>query len=170
MLKAKNYQLEARAGFTIVELLVAIALFSIAVSVAAGGFVRALRTQRQLVSLITANSNASLAIEEIARELRTGYGFECAGVGATCEELAFNGATGEAIAYRKNGTALERQAGGSWQPLTASNVDVRSLSFIIVATPGFPERVTIAMGVGSKTIGLETVSTNIQTTISSRAL
>ncbi len=62
-------------GFTLIELLVAIALFSIIVSVAVGGFVNALRTQRQITSLISAQSNAGLAIEQAAREIRTGYLF-----------------------------------------------------------------------------------------------
>ncbi len=53
----KKYKAGSRAGFTLVELLVAIALFSIAVSVAVGGFVRVLRTQRQIVALIAANSS-----------------------------------------------------------------------------------------------------------------
>ena len=64
-----------RAGFTLVELLVAIALFSILVSVAAGGFVNALRSERQAASMMAAQSNVSIALEEMTREMRTGYLF-----------------------------------------------------------------------------------------------
>ncbi len=61
-----------RKGFTIVELLVAIALFSILVTIGVGGFVNALHTQRQVAGLLAAESNASVTLEQMAREIRTG--------------------------------------------------------------------------------------------------
>jgi prepilin-type N-terminal cleavage/methylation domain-containing protein len=69
-----------RSGFTLVELLVAIALFSIVVVIASSGFVSALRTQRQVASLISTQSNMTLVLEQMAREVRTGYLF--------CHELS----------------------------------------------------------------------------------
>ena len=63
------------AGFTLVELLVTIALFSIIVSIAAGGFVRALRSEREVSAMILSESNVSIALEEMTREMRTGYLF-----------------------------------------------------------------------------------------------
>ena len=62
-------------GFTLVEVLVAIGLFSIVVAIGMGGFVQALRTQREIAALISAQSNASVALEQMAREIRTGYLF-----------------------------------------------------------------------------------------------
>ena len=67
----------SRSAFTLVEMLVAIALFSVVVSIAVGGFTRALRTQRQVIALIAANSNMSLALEQMAREMRTSINFSC---------------------------------------------------------------------------------------------
>ena len=64
-----------RMGFTLVEVLVAIGVFSIVVAIATGGFVSSLRTERQVASLISAQSNASLVLEQMAREVRTGYLF-----------------------------------------------------------------------------------------------
>lgn len=63
------------SGFTLIELLIAIALFSIVVEIAASGFVNALRTQRQISSLISAESNVTLVLEQMSREVRTGYLF-----------------------------------------------------------------------------------------------
>jgi prepilin-type N-terminal cleavage/methylation domain-containing protein len=63
------------SGFTLVELLVAIALFSILVSIAAGGFVRALRSEREVSAMMSAESNVGIALEEMTREMRTGYLF-----------------------------------------------------------------------------------------------
>ena len=56
-------------GFTLVELLVAIGIFSILMAVGVGGFVHALHTQREVAALIATQSNASIALEQMARDL-----------------------------------------------------------------------------------------------------
>lgn len=160
--------MKKREGFTIVELLVAITLFSIAVSVAIGGFVRALRTQRQLVALIAANSNASLAIEQMAREIRTGTDFVCIGGSIGCSELKFNNANGESVTYRELNGGLERAVSNNFSQVTASNVEIRYLSFILFGSNQYPPRITVNIGVGGKNSELQNMVTNIQTTISSR--
>lgn len=66
-------------AFTLIEVLIAIGVFSILVVVGVGGFTNALRTQREVAGLIAAQSNASVALEQMAREIRTGYLF-CNGV------------------------------------------------------------------------------------------
>ncbi|HVM76657.1 MAG TPA: type II secretion system protein [Candidatus Paceibacterota bacterium] len=65
----------SQKGFTLVETIIAMGLFSILVAIAVGGFINALRTQRQVGDLIAAQSTVSLAIEQMAREARTGYLF-----------------------------------------------------------------------------------------------
>lgn len=64
-----------KRGFTLIELLVAIGVFSILVAIGIGGFARALHTQREVAALIASQSNVSLALEQVAREIRTGYLF-----------------------------------------------------------------------------------------------
>ena len=62
-------------AFTLVELLVAMSLFLILIGIATSGFIRVLRTQRAIVELMTINDNAVLTLEQMAREIRTGYHF-----------------------------------------------------------------------------------------------
>jgi prepilin-type N-terminal cleavage/methylation domain-containing protein len=64
-----------KKGFTLIEMLVTVGLFAIIVTIAVGGFVNAERTQRQVASLISAQSNVSLALEQMSRDIRTGYLF-----------------------------------------------------------------------------------------------
>ncbi len=64
-----------KKGFTLVELLITVGLFVIIITIAVGGFTNAVRTERQVSLLISAQSNVSLVLEQMSREIRTGYLF-----------------------------------------------------------------------------------------------
>jgi prepilin-type N-terminal cleavage/methylation domain-containing protein len=64
-----------KQGFTLIEMLVTVGLFTIIIAIAVGGFTNAMRTQQEVASLISAQSNVSLALEQITRQVRTGYLF-----------------------------------------------------------------------------------------------
>ena len=75
MIKIKRNNIFQLKGFTMIELLVAMSIFIIFTSIAAGGFINILRNQRVVLALMTANDNIGLTIEQMAREIRTGYNF-----------------------------------------------------------------------------------------------
>lgn len=175
-LRSKCCVLGSRDSFTIVELLVSIGLFSVIISIAIGGFVRALRAQRQIVALINANSNISLVVEQMVREIRTGYNF-CPG-DAPCENstLNFSDAKGDPVTY-----TLEPSENGLYEvikrndaQITADNVNVHYLNFTRLPEAdrvSFPERITLNIGISPTAASAPVVSdivTNIQTTISAR--
>src|SRR5260221_302855 len=81
-----------RRGFTVMELLIAMALFSVVISIAVGGIVISLRGQRELAELIAADNDVSLALEQMAREVRTGFAF-CRG-GSYCASFIAAGSCG----------------------------------------------------------------------------
>lgn len=162
-------------GFTLIETLVAIGLFSIVVSIAAGGFVRAFRTQSQILDLIAANGNASLAIEQIAREIRTGVDFKCEN---DCTFLTFVNANGERVEYEKldiegRNAIAKRTENGDAKPVTADNVSVEYLLFYLqgelVGDEAAP-RITISIGIAPAAEESNIVVTRIQTTVSARQL
>lgn len=167
----------AANGFTVVELLVAIGLFSVAVAIAAGGLITAMRAERQVVGLIAANSNVSLVLEQVARELRTGFDFCVNGLSCPLEaggmtaELSFRNARGEVVTYRREGEAVVRGVDGTFSVLTAGNVSVRHLMFRIAGyVPGvdLQPRITITIGVGTTERGAAGTTVTLQTTVSSR--
>ena len=82
-----------KKGFTLIEMLVTVGLFTIIITIAVGGFTNAIRTQRQVSSLIAAQSNVSLALEQMTRTIRTGYLF-CNTVGNT-QAAAGNNPSGD---------------------------------------------------------------------------
>ncbi len=153
--------MKLKKGFTLIELLVAIAVFSIVVAIGVGGFVHALRTQREVAALIATETNASTALEQMAREIRTGELFctnagsdpgtpatqnaACApvnGMGCsingtvwTCNSiLDFYNSDGNNVDYELNNGSLGRSQDGidgDFTPLTSNNVNVVSTTFII---------------------------------------
>ncbi|MEK7212590.1 MAG: type II secretion system protein [Patescibacteria group bacterium] len=181
LLKAKSYKLKASRGFTLIELLVAIGVFSVVVSIAVGGFVSALRSQRQAAALLAANSNVSLTIEQMAREIRTGFDF-CRSQACAAGQLIFKNARQETVLYCLAGDNSIRRGVGSVncdtaKKITADNVLIQHLSFEVigryppnnpVSPDSYQPRVVISMGVSAKEVGVSGSVTYIQTTVSSR--
>lgn len=161
-----------KSGFTLVELLVAMTLFITVVGVSGAIFIRSLRSQRILVDLIAVNDNASLAIEQMAREIRLGSNFTAPAPG----RLDFVNAFGQTISYRLNSVseALERQVNaGTFEPITGANVRIKRLTLTLVGeTPGDKKqpRIIVRLSVGSAAPLLEGFLTNLQTTLSAREL
>jgi len=161
-----------RSGFTIVELLVALTLFSIVVSIAVGGFVRALRIQRQLAAFVAANGNVSLAIEQMAREIRTGRDFSS----SRPDVLSFTNARGEQVVYALDDArdAVTRRVDlGDAAPITSETVIVDALSFALLferTDDPYPTRVTIGLSVAPKGDNVGQSEVRLQTTISARSL
>jgi type II secretory pathway pseudopilin PulG len=170
------------------ELLVAIGLFSIIVAIAVGGFTNALRTQREVAALIAAQSNAGLALEQMAREIRTGYFFchdssgaltcSCSLTGfvLTCSDLNFENASGAAVGYSLVDNALARSENGSpAQPITSGNVTVPYLVFTLFGNAEggqWSPRITISIGVAPNSTDptLRSDVLNLQTTVSARGV
>ena len=112
-------------AFTMVELLISMTLFVVLISIAAGGFIKALRTQRAVVALMEANDNVSFALEQMAREFRTGYNFSK----ISDTEIQFVNAHNEVVWYRLNEDSLERGIEDvrlirTYKKITADNVKV----------------------------------------------
>jgi prepilin-type N-terminal cleavage/methylation domain-containing protein len=187
-----------RKGFTLIEILVAIALFSVITAIAAGGFTNALQTQRQISALIGAQSNVSLTLEQMAREIRTGYLFchdingapqcTCRG-GGSCGlvpptqteatvDLNFYNAAGSNVVYSLHNGALMKldpSVGASAQPITGNNVVVKYLIFTLSGnTEGdhWTPRVTISLGVApsSSDPGITNSVLDLQTSVSARGI
>lgn len=139
ILNPKFYILNSKnSGFTVIELIVAMTIFVILMSIAVGGFVHLLKSQRVVAALMIANDSASLTLEQMAREMRTGYNFCITPFG----KLEFvNAIRNEVVRYRLNNDAMEKGVSGisggdfstcsdsddSWfvyKKLTADNVKI----------------------------------------------
>ena len=177
----------SNVGFTLVELMIAIALFTIIVAIAIGGFTNALRTQRQVSSLIATQSNVSLALEQMTREIRTGYLF-CHDVdvntlngkcGAckistppltltwTCNALDYYTADGTHVNYSVASGGLIRtvidDTTGLSTPnsITGDNVNVQKLKFVLFGNlegDHWTPRITLSIGVSPSSTDIATMN------------
>lgn len=157
---------QTKNGFTIIELLIAMSLFVVVISLVSGVFVNALRTQRNIVALIAANGNAALALEQLMREIRTGKNFSV----VNGNELDFVNAKDQDVVYNEGTDAsgigfLARNG----QRLTAENVTVKQLNFIKLDNLSYPPRITISLQVGTVNSPIKESVINLQTTVSARA-
>src|SRR3989338_8334624 len=134
-------------GFTLIELLVAMGLFLVVVILASGTFIKALRIERQAMDLMAMNDSASLALEQMAREIRTGTDF----VSFNPDTLNFTNASAKLISYHFNadlGIIERSENGGVPESLTALNVVVIKLVFITSGlgnNDDLPSRITVAL-------------------------
>lgn len=154
-----------KKGYTMVELLVAIGIFSVITTVAVGGFARALRTHREALALMSASSNVGNALEQIVRELRTGRSFVVAGGGSS---ISFDNAIGQAVTYQMAGSSIERSSLAPAQKITDSNVVVRYLRFNYINVADYPPRLVINLGISPNVADVSDVVLDIQTTVSGR--
>lgn len=181
------------AGFTLVELLVAMSIFIVIVTVAVGVFVNALKEQRFLTNEMAMNNNMGLVLEEMAREMRTGYQFQAAG--GSCGS---NGSTGISFYNSQDSNAtggsastvysfanggITRQETGAVDAskntsgvITSSDINVENGCFTVMQDSGTltkstcnPPRIVIRMEVAS-TAAHAPAPSFIETTVSSRIL
>lgn len=174
-MKLKSYilHLKSKRSFTLIELLVAMMLFIILLSIAVGGFIRALRTQRAITALMEANDNVSFALEQMAREIRTGYHF----IKLSDSELQFVNAQNLVVWYRLNDVTIERGTESvtlqrTYKKITADSAKISNFNIALFGAEdgdGYPPRITISLSVSIRGPGVEKlgISTNVQTTVSS---
>lgn len=160
--------LKNRKGFTLIELMTAMTLFLVVMSIISGVFIKSMRTQRMTVALIAANSNAQLTIEQMAREMRTGI-FASTPAG-TSNSITFVNDDGVTVTYSLD--AVNGQILKSGVPITADDVKVNNLVFVLYkGAPGnlYPPRITMSLRVSAPgAFGPNQPVINLQTTVSSR--
>ncbi len=126
--RIENESPDAAAGFTIIELLVAMSIFVVVTTVAVGIFKNALRGERRLVSLMSVQSNISSALEEMAREVRGGYLFEATSSVFCASTMSFLSPTGQGTTtYALSGGGISRNG----VQMTGADVKVDRLCFAV---------------------------------------
>ena len=165
MFVRKRYNKES--GLTLIELIVAIGIFGLVVTMTVSIFVIALVSQRRIISLRNIEDNARFALESMAREIRTGKNF-----GGSINSLSFTNAKGESVVYRLNNKTIEKSSDGgtNYLVVTGPEVTVDYFNFYLLGQApgdGLEPRITITIGITSQ-VGNQVSNTKIQITVSVR--
>lgn len=182
-LKIKNNK-----GFTLIEMMIAVALFALISSFAIGAVLSIFDANRKAQSSKTIVDNLNFSIENMARTVRFGSNYHCGSSGSLSSPNDCS--TGDAflaitfydkilaqnvlVAYRLNGTAIEKSYnGGSYIPITAPEANIQYLKFYVFGTnvsdSNQPYVIVVIKGyVGSRSTTQTVFS--IETLMSQRAL
>jgi len=173
-----------KSGFTIVELIVALSLFTVVMMISTGAIVSLADTNKKVQSMRIAMDNLSLALESMSREIRMGTSYYCdpafvvdfkstpqsndCTAGASIAFLAQDGIT--TMVYDLSGNAIRRSkdGGSNFSEITAQEVNISSLNFYVIGSAVGGDQARVVIVVKGIAGSLVTSSFNLQTTVTGR--
>lgn len=175
-----NHKLKSRdkstAGFTLLEMIVAISIFSIAVVVVADIFVSALNSQKAAYRVQQVEENVNYIIERMTKEIRVselitvepnGSG-NCPVNAAT--KITLKHPDNGVVSYYRQGTQAIREVNNNVTVLNSNTVDITRFKFCINGagvTDGTQPRITFVVSI--KPYGTNSED-YIETTVSLRKI
>jgi len=130
--------MKKEGGYTLIELIVAVGLFAMVMLLASGAYIMMIGLNRQAQGLATGIDNLSFALETMTRDIRTGGGYNCGGLGdcvSGAGSFSFLNEGGKAVSYSLAGSALQETVNGVRSNLTDPlSVTVTSLTFYVFGT------------------------------------
>ena len=168
-----NQEPKTRNGFTLMELLVAMAVFSSMIVAIGGIFTSVVGSQRKNIYNQEILDNARFVLENIGRAIRQSTITTPNGTSAT---LTITHPVKNVLTYELAGGSITEKSSLDSAPvaLTSNKVAVDSLIFVVAGnsmSDGLQPRVTIAMTIRSEDQRAElSTSINLQTTVSPRKL
>ncbi len=138
----KIFNFKSSNGFTLVELIIAIALFTLIASFSIGAVLSIFSANRKARSSKTVVDNLNFAIENMVRVARFGNNYHCGdiaplSVSRDCPAgdnfLALN-FEGNTLVYRLNGVAIQRSdnGGSTYTDITPSETVIENLKFYVL--------------------------------------
>lgn len=119
-------------GFTLIELIVAIGLFALIMTLSTGAYLVMINVNRHAQALSIGIDNLSFALETMTRTIRTGSNYNCSSPGGCSAQrsFTFNDVAGETITYTLSSGAVQETIGsGAPITLTDPSVTVDQLNF-----------------------------------------
>lgn len=157
------------------ELIVAIGVFSIAVSIIVGIFLSATKVERRVLATVNIIDNARFVFERLGKEIRTGKSFSLPN-GNGSNKLCFTNDKNIAVVYQLSGNTLLRFEGACTvsppanSEITSPAITVIYLFFYVSGEAAPPDtnqpRITITAGFRPSSVLNASSIINIQKTIS----
>ena len=174
------YISRTQQGFTLVEMVVSLGLFTIIMFIATSAFLNIVNTDRKARSVRIAADNLNIALEDMSRRIKTGSSYYCGAGGEAllsannCTSgvntiLFFTNQDGIRTKYELSGNSILRDG----TPITSSEITISSLKFIVsgsaVGTADNEQPMVVIAIDGSLGSGATASGFKIQTTVTQRA-
>lgn len=140
----KKINKKDNAGFTLVEMIVAIGLFSLIASMSLGAVLTIFDANRRSENSKTVVDNLNFSIEDMTRTIRFGYDYDCGpqggdsncSAGADTINLTFQGDT---VVYKKCGSQIKKSTDGEtncndsdMKTITSPDTFIQNLNFYVL--------------------------------------
>lgn len=124
-------------GYTLIELVVAVGLFALVMTLASGAYLLMIDLSRQTQGISTGIDSLSFTLETMTRNIRTGTSYNCGVYGGDCiggdTSFSFKDANGTDITYAFNQEAGSIVKDGAIT-LTDPSVHISALAFYVSGT------------------------------------
>jgi len=184
----------ASSGFSLVELMVAVALFAVVMTISVGSLLSLVEANRKARALSSVMNNLNFALENMSRNIRLGTNYHCHTTDVVPPNLdatnncasggvlfAFEGVGGDSstasdqVIYRFIEERIEKSSdgGASFVSITAPEVAIEDLTFYVVGatrSDSLQPRVVVKVRGRAGISGRAETSFNLQSTISQRVL
>ena len=173
-MKTMTHHLQSKIqGFTLIEMIVSIGIFTIVMLMATSTIFTVVAANNKAQSLKLVMDNLDFALQSMTRELRVGHGYACVGDCSSgwSNDISFISYTGESISYRLDTSKNEiiESTPESSISITASDIVITSLKFYLFGGSASNTQPRVLIAITGTTGGGTAASTfNIQTTVSER--
>ena len=182
------------AGFSLIELMVSVTLFSVVMTISIGSLLSLIDADRKAQALKSVMNNLNFALDSMSRGMRIGTNYHCSTSTAIPPNLdstndcvnggvlvafeAFNGNSSistDQIIFRfiNNGIEKSSDGGATFISITAQEVTIENMQFFVVGSSDSdtlqPRIVMTISGVAGVSARAKT-NFNLQTTVSQRTL
>lgn len=163
------------SGFTLVEMLVSVAIFTIVMVIALGALLSMTESDRRAQTLKTITNNLNFSLDAMSRSIRTGLNYTLTGT-TQITFLAADGLTtsycrGSGTSCSPSGTSILRSTGASYAPVISPEVVVTALTFVLVGGPlgdNIQPKVTILLRGYVQVTATQQSKFDLQTTVTQR--
>lgn len=174
----------SQAGFTLIEMIVAVALFSVVMLIAGATLMSLVYANRKAQALQSVMNNLNIALDDMVRNIRAGAEYNCGGpTGGDCSnggnsfyftQFGESGQTEYLFGgLCPSGRICEREGNSEPEPITAPEVDITNMEFYVVGTTlggGQEPKVVIAIQGEAGSQAAASTTFDIQATAVQRVL
>ncbi|OHA26951.1 MAG: hypothetical protein A3D52_02390 [Candidatus Taylorbacteria bacterium RIFCSPHIGHO2_02_FULL_44_36] len=168
-------------GFSLVEILVSTAIFSVVMITAAGALLTTIDANHKAQAIQSVMNNLNFALESMSRAIRVGDTYHCGSIGVLSEPrdcssgdifFAFKRSSdSKAVYYYLSGSQIVRGVNGEALAITAPEIMIENLKFYVqgagVGSQAQPRVTIVIRGYAGATAKIRTPF-NLQTTLSQR--